>query len=69
MRVTSAAMSDPDLCQEISRNPVHLARLKAPKAYQTESPQTSIDEEVKALLAVVALTFALQMAVVHVPFL
>ena len=33
------AMSDPDLCQEIPRNPVHLARPKAPRAYQTESTQ------------------------------
>jgi site-specific recombinase XerD len=47
------AMSDPDLCQEIPRNPVHLARPKAPKAYQTESTQALSDEEVKALLAVV----------------
>ena len=47
------AMSDPDLCQEILRNPVHLARPKAPKAYQTESTQALSDEEVKALLAVV----------------
>jgi integrase len=47
------AISDPDLCQEISRNPVHLARPKAPKAYQTESTQALSDEEVKALLAVV----------------
>jgi integrase len=47
------AMSDPDLCQEIPRNPVHLARPKAPKAYQTESTQALSDEEVKALLSVV----------------
>ena len=47
------AMGDPDLCQEIPRNPVHLARPKTPKAYQTESTQALSDEEVKALLAVV----------------
>jgi integrase len=47
------AMGDPDLCQEISRNPVHLARPKAPKAYQTESTQALSDEEVRVLLAVV----------------
>jgi integrase len=47
------AMGDPDLCQEIPRNPVHLARPKAPKAYQTESTQALSDEEVKVLLAVV----------------
>jgi integrase/recombinase XerD len=47
------AMDDPDLCQEMPRNPVHLARPKAPKAYQTESTQALSDEEVKALLAVV----------------
>jgi integrase len=47
------AMSDPDLCQEILRNPVQLARPKAPRAYQTESTQALSDEEVKALLAVV----------------
>jgi integrase len=47
------AMDDPDLCQEIPRNPVHLGRPKAPKAYQTESTQALSDEEVKALLAVV----------------
>ena len=47
------AISDPDLCQEIPRNPVHIARPKAPKAYQTESTQALTDDEVKALLAVV----------------
>ena len=47
------AMSDPDLCQEMPRNPVHLARPKAPRSYQTESTQALSDEEVKALLAVV----------------
>ena len=46
-------MGDPDLCQEIPRNPVHLARPKAPRAYQTESTQALSDEEAKALLAVV----------------
>jgi integrase len=47
------ALGDPDLCQEIPRNPVHLARPKAPRAYQTESTQALSDEEVKALLSVV----------------
>jgi len=46
------ALSDPDLCREIPRNPVHLARPKAPRAYQTESTQALSDEEVKALFAV-----------------
>jgi site-specific recombinase XerD len=47
------AMSDPDLCQVIFRNPVHLARPKAPEAYRTEGTQALSDEEVKALLSAV----------------
>jgi integrase len=47
-------MHDPALGQHIARNPVERARPRAPKAYQTESVKSLTDEEVHALLAVVA---------------
>jgi len=47
------AMQEKTLQQEITQNPVSLARPKAPKAYQTERTQALSDEEVSALLRVV----------------
>lgn len=47
------AMGDPDLSQVIPRNPVNLARPKAPKAYQSESTQALTDREARALVDVV----------------
>ncbi len=47
------ALQDPALAQRIGRNPVRLARPKAPRAYQTESTQALSDEEMAALLQVV----------------
>jgi integrase len=47
------ALQDPALAQRIGRNPVRLARPKAPRAYQTESTQALSDEEMGALLQVV----------------
>jgi integrase len=47
------ALQDPALAQRIGRNPVRLARPKAPRAYQTESTQALSDEELAALLQVV----------------
>ena len=47
------AMADPDLAERINRNPVKLARPKAPKAYQSESCKALDDAEVIALLEVV----------------
>lgn len=47
-------MRDPTLGRHIARNPVERARPRAPKAYQTESVKSLTDEELGALLAVVA---------------
>lgn len=47
------ARQDPQLQQHISRNPVEMARPKAPKPYQSESRKALDDEELLALLAVV----------------
>lgn len=47
-------MRDPALGHHIARNPVERARPRAPKAYQTESVKSLTDEELNALLAVVA---------------
>lgn len=47
-------MRDPALGHHIARNPVARARPRAPKAYQTESVKSLTDEELGALLAVVA---------------
>jgi integrase len=47
------ALQDPALAQRIGRNPVRLARPKAPPAYQAESTQALSDEELRALLRVV----------------
>lgn len=44
------AMRDPQLRQFIASNPVLLARLKAPKAYQTERTESLTDEQLKALV-------------------
>ena len=46
-------MSDEDLGSLIHKNPVRLARPKAPKPYQTESAESLSDEELTALLSVV----------------
>jgi integrase len=45
------AMRDPQLAGLIEKNPVRLARPKAPKAYQTESVKSLDDEQVSGLLA------------------
>ena len=45
------AMRDPQLAVHIEKNPVRLARPKAPKAYQTESVKSLDDEQVSGLLA------------------
>ena len=47
-------MRDPALGRHIARNPVERVRPRAPKAYQTESVKSLTDEELNALLAVVA---------------
>jgi len=47
------AMKDPELAEHIQRNPVILARPKAPKAYQNESCKSLDDDEAAALLSVV----------------
>jgi integrase len=47
-------MRDPALGQHIARNPVERSRPRAPKAYQTESVKSLTDDELGALLAVVA---------------
>src|SRR5215210_7063194 len=44
------AMRDPQLAGLVERNPVRLARPKAPKAYQTESVKSLDDEQVSGLL-------------------
>lgn len=45
------AMRDPQLAGLVEKNPVRLARPKAPKAYQTESVKSLDDEQVSGLLA------------------
>jgi site-specific recombinase XerD len=47
------AMRDPQLAGLVEKNPVRLARPKAPKAYQTESVKSLDDEQVSNLLRVV----------------
>jgi integrase len=47
------ALQEPALAQRIGRNPVRLARPKAPRAYQTESTQALSDQELAALLQAV----------------
>ncbi len=47
------AMRDPQLAGLIEKNPVRLARPKAPKAYQTESVKSLDDEQISNLLRVV----------------
>jgi integrase len=44
------AMRDPQLAGLVEKNPVRLARPKAPKAYQTESIKSLDDEQVSVLL-------------------
>jgi len=46
-------LKDAELSKIVRRNPVRLARPKAPKAYQSESTKALSDDEVKALVAVV----------------
>jgi integrase len=48
------AMRDPELGQHIGKNPVHQARPRAPKAYQTESVKSLTDEELDKLVSFVA---------------
>lgn len=48
------AMKDPELGRHIGKNPVHQARPRAPKAYQTESVKSLTDEELDKLVSVVA---------------
>jgi site-specific recombinase XerD len=45
------AMRDPQLAGLVEKNPVRLARPKAPKAYQTESAKSLDDEQLSKLLA------------------
>lgn len=45
------AMRDPQLAGLVEKNPVRLARPKAPKAYQTESVKSLDDAQVSGLLA------------------
>lgn len=45
------AMRDPQLAALVEKNPVRLARPKAPKAYQTESVKSLDDGQVSGLLA------------------
>src|SRR5215216_1962394 len=47
------AMRDPQLAGLVEKNPVRLARPKAPKAYQTESAKSLDDEQVSKLLEAV----------------
>lgn len=44
------AMRDPQLANLVEKNPVRLARPKAPKAYQTESVKSLDDEQVSKLM-------------------
>jgi integrase len=48
------AIRDPELGQHIGKNPVHQARPRAPKAYQTESVKSLSDKELDKLVSVVA---------------
>ncbi len=43
-------MKDPDILERIKKNPVNLARPRAPKAYQSESTRSLTDEELISLL-------------------
>lgn len=43
-------LADPDLSQMVHRNPVNVARPKAPQAYQSESTQALTDREARALV-------------------
>jgi integrase len=47
------AMSDAELGSLIHKNPVRLARPKAPKPYQTESAESLSDDELTSLVSVV----------------
>lgn len=47
------AMKDAELGLVIRNNPARLARPKAPKAYQTESPKSLTDDELEALVSVI----------------
>jgi site-specific recombinase XerD len=47
------AMRDPQIAGLVEKNPVRLARPKAPKAYQTESVKSLDDEQVSKLLRAV----------------
>lgn len=47
------AMRNPELNSYIKSNPAHLARPRAPKAYQTESAKSLSDSELEALVSVV----------------
>ena len=44
------AMRDPVLSQYVRSNPAHLARPRAPKAYQTDSVKSFTDEELTTLI-------------------
>ena len=46
-------MKAPEVAGRIIRNPITLARPKAPKAYQNESTKALDDEQIKALLRVI----------------
>ncbi|HEY0101249.1 MAG TPA: hypothetical protein VGB76_20160 [Pyrinomonadaceae bacterium] len=46
-------MKDSEVDQYVHRDPARLARLRAPKPYQTESVEALSDEEVRALLGTV----------------
>jgi site-specific recombinase XerC len=46
-------MRDPELGEHIRKNPVNLARPKAPKPYQTESSKALSDEQLERLRAVI----------------
>jgi integrase len=46
-------MRDPDLGRHLRKNPVTLARPRAPKAYQTESAKALSDEQLESLKAVI----------------
>jgi integrase len=48
------AMRDPSLREHIGSNPARLALPRAPKAYQTESVKAWTDEELEAIVGVVA---------------
>jgi integrase len=48
------AMRDPEIGNQITRNPVNQARPRAPKPYQTESVKSLSDEELERLVSVVS---------------